>query len=176
MIEKTAFDQVYAMMKASFPEIERRTYAGQKELLSDPHYRLITETDDHGSLIAILAVWEFPLFRFVEHIAVHPSIRGGGLGGKLMAAYINESTKPVILEVEPPESVLAERRINFYQRLGFQLNPFDYLQPPLQKGLPDLPLKIMSYPVSLEETEFSLFKDILYTNVYKVMHNSIRIV
>ncbi|MEK3869247.1 hypothetical protein NYE69_24090 [Paenibacillus sp. FSL R5-0527] len=35
MIEQQ-FNQVYAIMTASFPESERRTYAGQKELLSNP--------------------------------------------------------------------------------------------------------------------------------------------
>jgi len=167
MIKAIEFDQIFAIMEASFPAIERRTYAGQKELLTDPHYRLITETDDKGSIIAFLAVWEFPMFRFVEHIAVDPSVRGGGLGGKLMNAYIRESSKPVILEVEPPETELAERRIGFYERLGFRLNPFDYLQPPLQTGLPELPLQMMSYPELLKDEEFSLFREMLYTRVYK---------
>ncbi|SUA82304.1 Uncharacterised protein [Paenibacillus macerans] len=35
MIEQQ-FNQVYAIMTALSPESERRTYAGQKELLSNP--------------------------------------------------------------------------------------------------------------------------------------------
>lgn len=167
-MKDSEFDQIFAIMKASFPVNERRTYAGAKELLSDPNYRLITEIEGNNKIIAFIAVWEFPLFRFVEHIAVDPLVRGSRLGGKLMAAYIRESLKPILLEVEPPVTDLAQRRVNFYQRLGFHLNPFDYVQPPLQKGQSDLPLKVMSYPESLSEAEFSLFKDILYTEVYKV--------
>jgi ribosomal protein S18 acetylase RimI-like enzyme len=163
------FDKIFAIMKASFPESERRTYAGQKELLADPYYRLITKTNSNNQMIAFLAVWEFPLFRFVEHIAVDPAIRGNGIGGKLMAAYIEESLKPILLEVELPDTDLAQRRISFYERLGFLLNPFEYAQPPLQKGQPDIPLKIMSYPQILTEEEFALFKEILYTNVYRGM-------
>lgn len=162
------FDQVFAIMKASFPESERRTYDGQKALLSDPHYRLILEKDGNHPIIAFLAAWEFPLFRFVEHIAVDPAIRGSGIGGRLMTAYIEESSKPILLEVEPPTTDLARRRVNFYKRLGFQYNHFDYVQPPLQKGQPDLPLKLMSYPQSLTEATFSLFKETLYTKVYKL--------
>lgn len=90
------FDKVFAIMKVSFPDSERRTYAGQKELLADPHYRLITETDGNNKMIAFLAVWEFPLFRFVEHIAVDSAIRGSGLGGKLMTLYIEKSVKPIL--------------------------------------------------------------------------------
>lgn len=161
------FDEVYAIMKASFPDSERRTYAGQKELLADPHYRLITETDDNNDIIAFMAVWEFPQFRFVEHIAVDPDTRGSGIGGKLMSTYIGESAKHVILEVEPPDTDLAQRRISFYERLGFHLNSFEYVQPPIQTGQPDLPLKIMSYPQSLTEAEFVLYREILYAKVYK---------
>lgn len=162
------FEKIYALMKASFPESERRTYTGQKELLADPHYRLITETNSNNQLIAFMAVWEFPLFRFVEHIAVDPTTRGSGIGGKIMAAYIEESLKPILLEVEYPDTDLARRRISFYERLGFHLNPFEYLQPPLQKGQPYLPLKIMSYPQIFTEEEFALHQEILYTTVYKV--------
>lgn len=162
------FDKIFALMQASFPTSERRTYAGQKELLADPHYRLITETNSNNQLIALMAVWEFPSFRFIEHIAVDPTTRGSGIGGKIMTAYIEESPKPILLEVEYPDTDIAQRRIGFYERLGFRLNPFDYVQPPLQKGETYLPLKIMSYPQILTEEEFALQKEVLYTNVYKV--------
>lgn len=162
------FDKIFALMKASFPESERRTYAGQKELLADPYYRLITETDNDNQIVAFLAAWEFPLFRFVEHIAVDPSMRGSGIGGEIMATYIEESRKPILLEVEHPDGELAQRRIGFYERMGFYLNPFEYVQPPLQKGQVDLSLKIMSYPQLLTEEEFALNRENLYANVYKV--------
>lgn len=87
------FDKIFALMEESFPESERRTYAGQKVLLADPHYRLIAETDNNNEIIAFLAAWEFPLFRFVEHIAVDPIMRGSGIGGKMLAAFIEESKK-----------------------------------------------------------------------------------
>lgn len=162
------FDKIFALMQASFPESERRTYAGQKELLADPYYHVITETDNYNQIVAFLAAWEFPFFRFVEHIAVDPSTRGSGIGGKIMAAYIEESRKPILLEVEHPDTEMAQRRIGFYERLGFHLNHFDYVQPPLQKGQDNLPLKMMSYPQLLTDEEFMLYRGILYTNVYKV--------
>jgi ribosomal protein S18 acetylase RimI-like enzyme len=162
------FHLIFSIMEATFPECEIRTYAGQRALLSNPYYRLVTETDDNGSIIAFLAGWEFPLFRFVEHIAVNPAIQGGGIGTKLMSAYIEQSTKPVLLEVEPPDTSIAQRRVSFYERLGFQLNPFQYVQPPLRDGQADLPLNIMSYPQPLKEAEFVMFREILYTEVYKI--------
>ncbi|TXK86120.1 GNAT family N-acetyltransferase [Paenibacillus sp. N3.4] len=167
-MDERQFNEIFAIMKSSFPDSEMRTYAGQQALLSNPYYHLITQMDDNENIIAFLAAWEFPLFRFVEHIAVNPTIRGGGIGGKLVNAYIGESQKPVLLEVEPPVIELAQRRVGFYERLGFHLNFFEYVQPPLQEGQEDLSLNIMSYPQALTESEFGLYKGTLYTEVYQV--------
>lgn len=128
------FEHIFALMKTSFPTSERRSYAGQKELLTDPHYRLITETNSNNQGIAFMAVWEFPSFRFIEHIAVDPNTRGSGIGGKIMASYMNESSKPILLEVEYPDTDIAQRRIGFYERLGFQLNPLIMCSRLFRKG------------------------------------------
>ncbi|CAH8770784.1 GNAT family N-acetyltransferase [Paenibacillus dendritiformis] len=75
----------------------------------------------HNEIIAILTAWEFPLFRFVEHIAADPAIRGTGVGRKLMTSYIEESVQPILLEVELSITELAQRRVSFYERLGFHI-------------------------------------------------------
>lgn len=167
------FDEVYTIMQASFPDIELRTYNGQKKLLSHPNYRLVTETDGGSQTVAFMAVWEFPEFRFVEHFAVAQAARGGGMGGKLMTRYIGEGAGPVLLEVEPPDTALAQRRIHFYERLGFHLNPYEYMQPPLKEGMPDLPLKIMSYPGPLTKDEFGQYQKVLYREVYSLHRNEL---
>ncbi|MNY54601.1 hypothetical protein D3C86_1904940 [compost metagenome] len=74
----------------------------------------------------------------------------------------------MLLEVEPPAGELEQRRIGFYERLGFHLNPYDYVQPPLRTGQPDLPLRIMTYPRPIRKSEFQLYREILYTEVYKI--------
>ncbi|WP_019913494.1 GNAT family N-acetyltransferase [Paenibacillus sp. HW567] len=164
----TVFDEIFAIMEASFPVSELRTYSGQKSLLDNPNYHIYTERDAEGRIVAFLAAWEFPELRFVEHIAVNPEIRGGGIGKKLMNSYLSRSDKPVVLEVEPPEGELELRRVGFYERLGFHLNPFPYVQPPLREGQADLPLMIMTYPQAVSRQEFGRFREILYTEVYKI--------
>lgn len=168
LITKETFDQMYHVMKEAFPLIEYRTYEGQKKLLDNPHYRLLTQKNEQGEVIAFLAGWEFKDFRFVEHIAVSPSIRGGGRGKQLMEQFMRESPLPVILEVEPPEDELTERRVGFYERLGFKLGNYKYVQPPLRIGQPDLPLCIMSYPELLTKSEFISARKQLYREVYNV--------
>ncbi|AUS25948.1 GNAT family N-acetyltransferase [Paenibacillus sp. P2(2022)] len=166
MINEHDFSEIYAIMESSFPASECRTFEAQKALLKHPSYRIITEKNEQGNIVAFLAGWEFAHFRFVEHIAVDSRIRGGGLGQKLMGRFISQSNQPVVLEVEPPVDEWSRRRIGFYERLGFHLNHFEYVQPPLREGQTDLRLQIMSYPGALSEQEFTPFKEILYTEVY----------
>ena len=103
----------------------------------------------------------------MEHLAVSREFRGDGIGGQMMREYIQQSVKPVVLEVELPETDIAKRRIAFYQRLGFQLNGFAYRQPPMRKGHGWYPLMIMSFPSSLTEEEFEPIKKKIYREVYQ---------
>ena len=168
MIQQEKFDQVFDLMKASFPESEYRDYKNQKKLLSDPRYHLLTEENKQGEVIAFLAGWEFETFRYVENIAVSPSIRGGGIGKRLMERFMRQSTLPIVLEVEDPQDDLQRRRVRFYERLGFCLGEFKYVQPPLRKGIPGLPLCIMSYPEKLSASQFEHVRDVLYREVYNL--------
>ncbi|MEF2969307.1 GNAT family N-acetyltransferase [Paenibacillus sp. M1] len=167
MISGKKFEQVFNIMKESFPLIEYREYEGQKRLLSNPRYRLLTEENERGVVAAFLAGWELEGFRFVEMIAVSPAARGGGIGKRLMERFLKQSALPVVLEVEPPEDELKRRRIGFYERLGFRLGDHKYVQPPMRKGKPELPLCIMSYPALLTEPQFNFVKEQLYREVYK---------
>lgn len=167
-ISETEFNEIFAIMEASFPVSEIRTRSGQQALLNHPNYHLYSSKDTEGHILAFLAAWELPELRFIEHIAVNPQRRSGGIGRKLMSSYLMRSDKPVLLEVEPPDGELEQRRIGFYERLGFYLNPYDYMQPPLRTGQADLPLRIMTYPEPVTMKEFLHFRDVLYTEVYGV--------
>lgn len=168
LINETDFDQIFAIMEASFPVSEIRTRNGQRALLDHPYYYLYPRRDEEGQITAFLAAWELPELRFVEHIAVSPEVRSGGIGKQLMSEFIALSDKPVLLEVEPPDGELEQRRIGFYERLGFYLNPYDYVQPPLRAGQADLPLRIMTYPEPVTAEQFGRFRELLYTEVYGV--------
>ncbi len=167
MEKEDSFEDVFELMETAFPVTEIRTYEGQRALLSHPNYRIDVERDVHGQLLGFLASWNFSTFRFVEHIAVNAAIRGGGIGKKMLTTYMSSATTPIVLEVEPPNTSDAMRRIEFYKRCGFHLNLFPYAQPPLREGQLKLPLNIMSYPGPLTESEFNSCKHILFTEVYK---------
>lgn len=167
MVKEDSFEEVFELMEAAFPVTEIRTYEGQRALLAHPNYRIDIERDDQGQLLGFLASWNFSTFRFVEHIAVNGAIRGGGIGKRMLTTYMSSAGTPIVLEVEPPATSDAARRIEFYKRAGFHLNLFPYAQPPLREGQMKLPLNIMSYPSPMAENEFNPCKQILFTEVYR---------
>ncbi len=76
ILDRINFDEAYRLMELSFPEEERRTYREQKELLTNPRYRIyVPEESQSGRLQAFAAVWEFDTFAFIEHLAVDPAYR-----------------------------------------------------------------------------------------------------
>lgn len=160
------FDQIYDLMEQSFPKKEFRGYAEQKKLLSLPPYHMLIERNEQQEVIGFLAGWEFEHFRFIEHIAVSPTLRGGGVGKRLVRRFLAQSNLPVILEVEKPEDEQQRRRIGFYERLGFALEDYEYVQPSLRPGEPAVPLRIMSYPMRIAPLEFNKMKHTLYKEVY----------
>lgn len=171
LVEKTdsgVFDQIYALMEKSFPLEEYRTYPEQKALLSRPAYKLYAARDDReGNLLGFAAVWEWEDFAFIEHIAMSPDYRNGGLGGKLLDQVVALLEKPVCLEVEPPDGGMASRRIGFYQRHGFFLNPYPYTQPAILEGRRPIPLLIMTHGQEISETDFVSIRNRLYREVYQ---------
>ncbi len=167
-LEEGDFPQVYTLLEASFPMEERRSYRGQKALLLREEYKLLGLTDPKGSVIALMAVWEFSDFLFLEHFAVAPSCRNSGLGsallGQLKALY---APKAICLEAELPTEKLSRRRLEFYKRNGFSPREQAYIQPSLGSGRNPIPLQILS---TEEETKlpFTQIRKELYTRVYGI--------
>lgn len=173
-LDKNDFEGVWNIMEASFPVDERRNREGQERILSNPYYRLYGYKED-GVLAAFIAVWEFPDFMFGEHFAVEKSHRNSGLGAKLIQELLEEfagsvsDAHPFVFEVEPPENELAQRRIGFYERNGFVMNDYEYVQPAMSAEGKAIPLKIMSGPGMISPQTFGHVRDMLYRHVYRVL-------
>ena len=67
-----------------------------------------------------------------------------------------------------PTTEIAERRIEFYRRMGMIRNPQEYWQPSYNKKENKLVLQlaIMS-KLELDDDEFKEIKQVLYRNVYQ---------
>ncbi len=161
------FSQVFDIMKASFPPEEMRPYVEEENLLNIDQYEIyVIRDEDQESVKAFISIWEFPSFIYVEHFAVSPDFRNQGLGGEIIDRLCEDTDKDVILEVEPAGEEMANRRIAFYERHGFQLNDYPYFQPKLTDDHDELPLQLMSQPAPLSEDQFDDIRQVLYELVY----------
>lgn len=160
------FDAFFDLLSTSLPANEHRSYAAQKAMFDRSAYGVLIGTQD-GTLCALMAVWSFPEFRYLEHFAVDPTLRGQGIGGEMLGRYIAEDPRPLVLEVEPPETDIARRRIGFYTRCGLYLSDFPYAQPPLNEGDGLLPLMLMRSGKMWSDAEAEQVRDTLYREVYR---------
>ena len=73
----------------------------------------------------------------------------------------------LVLEVEEPIDDLTKRRVAFYQRNQYVLNPYHFVQPPLRKNAPKVELMYMSYPDSINVYAFDQIKKQIFRIVYQ---------
>lgn len=143
---------------SSFPDGERRDWCDLRGKAADRSHpmTLYTLTDASGAPVGLITVWYFEEFSYVEHFAVAPAARGGGIGGRALDELLAMlgNGKPVVLEVEPVSGgygPVADRRVAFYRRHGFIDFPeYSYVQPPYSPGLPSLPLMLMSTSAAID--------------------------
>lgn len=163
------FAQVWEIYEKAFPEEEKRDLTQQQALFANKAYRICPYFNPaQTEVLGFITLWNLPQFTFWEHLAVKESCRGQGIGTKIIDATREISGKRVILEVELPETEIARRRIRLYEKLGFHLNPYPYVQPPYQEHCMGVDLLIMSYPDPLSQGEFKDIKASLYKEVYKL--------
>lgn len=131
----------------SFPPEERRAWENIENLLAfdgSPYHIDAVFCDEQ--FIGFISWWAFADFDYVEHFAVDSSMRGHGIGTKVISHFVKDRAKPVVLEVELPENgEMAQRRIAFYLRNGFVVHDkFEYIQPSYGEGLPPVPMMLMT--------------------------------
>lgn len=159
---KSDFRNVYSLLLQSFPPDELRPFENHLALFDEPRYRLYV-TDD---LQAVISVWQFPEFAFIEHFTVAPQRRNQGLGAKLLQEVLAALPCRVCLEAELPETQLAKRRLDFYRRNGFFVNHFHYIQPSYGAGRSPIPMRLLTTGDALTQAEFTAIQATLYQYVY----------
>lgn len=163
--EKT-FDKVYNKMTAAFPHEERRDSLDQKKCFDNRYFNFF-EITENESAVGFVSPWVFPDFVYIEHLAIDENKRSGGYGTKTIEHIKELYNKPIILEAEAPVTEQQIKRIKFYERLGFKVNDYDYMQPSYHGG-EGVPLMILSYPELLSQNQFDLFLSETRREVYKI--------
>ncbi|MEZ2443710.1 GNAT family N-acetyltransferase [Chitinophaga sp. RCC_12] len=152
------------LYEEAFPEEERRPWNQQVQLVASRKLQLL-HIHREDAFAGFIFYWNLPEFSFIEHFAIHPRTRGGGAGTQvmqLMEAQLNR----IVLEVEPPVTEQAIRRIKFYGRLGYQAFAESYHQPPYHPHYPPLELRLMQKGLAPAAAMFPNIKEQLYKYVY----------
>lgn len=128
--------EVQDLYESAFPEAERRLWNPRPRGL-----KLLVARDGDGKFLGFITTWSLSQqITYVEHFAIHPGVRGSGLGGKI----IDSLRGNVLLEVELPDTPEARRRVEFYRRHGFEAaEGFRYVQPSYAPSLPPVPMMLM---------------------------------
>lgn len=182
------FPIVWEVYESAFPESERRSLPAQLEVFRQPNYRLDAWFDawfdadavphaKHGArpdirgdgrdaFIGFMGWWEYDDFRYIEHIAIAPQARSGGKGSTLLQSWMDNAQTPVVLEIDPVVDEVSQRRLHFYQRLGFVENDVEHQQPHFQGGSEMVPLRVLSFPALMSGEQVEAFMRALHNDVW----------
>jgi GNAT superfamily N-acetyltransferase len=118
---------VQELYHSAFPLEERRNWEQLLKMIGTVPEMSFQVVLAEEKAIGFITSWIFEDWCFIEHLAIDPVNRGKKYGERIMKDFMSGSK--LLLEVEPPLSVDAIRRIGFYERLGLVCLPFDYLHP-----------------------------------------------
>ncbi len=166
--DKKEMPAIYAAMQENFVSDELRDYESALAVLDDERYGVYRITED-GSEVGFICLWSLGEVTFVEHFVIYSDYRGKGVGGRAID-FVCEKFGKVILEVEKPEDEIKRRRIAFYERHGFTVNPQPYSQPAYRSDSERVPMRLMSFPCALEDFDGTVKR--LYDAVYHVEYSA----
>jgi len=158
-----SFREIYIV---SFPVHEQRSEAQHEEALEDKRYHLIIKTDE-DKLISFIAYWDFKNYVYIEHLAVNPELRGQNKGSELLEDFAELISKTIILEIDPPLDETSKKRLKFYEKLGYEANPYIHFHPAYKDAFIPHELIVLSLNRKLEKNEYYDFYDDLCNIVMK---------
>ncbi|AZQ58302.1 GNAT family N-acetyltransferase [Maribacter sp. MJ134] len=164
-IDDDYFASAWGLYEEAFPVYERRTLEAQSCLLENPIYKFDVFIEKNV-FIGFVMWWDFEDFQYIDHFAVTKSLRSKGYGAKILEDFIKGNSNPTLLEVELPDSSINNRRIRFYERLGFKLNLHEYKVP---SSIDDrkIDLLVMTYPNSISNESFQKFVSNNHPKIFK---------
>lgn len=153
---ETNFSIAWKLYETAFPKEERRTLEEQTKIMKHPNYHFEVIFEE-GQFIGFLFWWDFEMFRYIDHFATSEAMRNKGFGASILNEFIFRNSKPILLEVELPNTEINKRRIAFYERLGFKLNSHFYEVPSGSNSDETIPLLLMTYPNPIAKQEVDAF-------------------
>ncbi len=164
-----AYPFVEQLFLSAFPEDERRDTEEQRHNTDhNPVFHCLL-AEDNGQPVGFFTYWDFGRYCYGEHFATDPAQRNHGYGSRILTAVLAHIGKPLVIEVELPDSELSTRRIAFYRRNGMQLwQDCDYTQPPYRPTGNALPMLLMSSPGLTPGQDFAEVVQTIHHCVYGI--------
>lgn len=163
-----SFPTAESLYTEAFPPAERRPLEAWRQLADSESAFQIFEILSEGRFVGFVSCWQMGGFVYLEHFAILPTERCGGLGSACIELLKEKfPQQPLVLEAELPETHLAQRRIAFYERCGFSVSPRRYLQPPYRPGTPWFPLQMLCTDARFLEEQFEEVRNNIYSTVYQ---------
>ena len=168
LLKLEEFDRLYQILSNNFPTKEIKEYNYMKDTFHAGLYQVLT-LKDNDQIVGIMSFYQHDDFRFIDYFAIDGSLKGKGMGSKMLQYFINLDDKMVILEVEHPEDEQSKRRIAFYQRNGLYLNnQFEYFVPPVRNLKHRLYFHLMSSKRKINNIEFEKYYPQILKMVYGI--------
>lgn len=163
--DKNRWDEVWELYEESFPIEERRKVEDHLRACNDERFFPISVWDGK-QLVGLMFFWEWDKYRYLEHLAVNPNIRGNGYGTQLLN-YLRNSNHTIILEIDPLINELSVRRLQFYERSGYTLTPYRFEHLPYRLDGIKQELLILSYPKMITKEQHNDFLKFVGEEVIK---------
>jgi GNAT superfamily N-acetyltransferase len=163
--ENPYFAQLWEIYRYSFPLYEQRTFEHQQTAFRSPLYHLDAYLNE-GRVIGFIGYWIFPDYAYVEHYAMAKEARGQGYGTKILGDFLRRMEgRIVVLEIDPVIDEVSTRRLEFYQRLGFQESPFRHTCPKYQPDEQEGELWVLTWPATVDCDFYEMF----YNDLHQVV-------
>lgn len=157
--------EAWHLYQHSFPACECWREESYDRAFGDPAFEADAVCCD-GQFVGLLFHWNAGSYRYVEHLAVSPALRGRRMGSHILSSFCAKAGR-VILEIDPPVDDISIRRQHFYERLGFVTNAYDYIHPSFSRPFHAHQLVLMSRPDPLTKEEARLFADFVREHVLR---------
>jgi GNAT superfamily N-acetyltransferase len=143
-------EAVVRIYEASFPPEEKEPAARMlARARAGGGLVLVERLEGEVALMAAVLVLGDTGLGLLSYYAVDERARGSGLGGASLRALAGavrpHGIERILLEVEPPDTAIRERRIGFYLRAGARFLDADYAIPSFVDGS-RYPLHLMALP------------------------------
>ena len=123
-----AYNEVF---REAFPPQELKPLGAIRDMISKGGYRVLALCGGEDEL-GYICLWEDPPYVLIDYLCVPKGLRGGGIGGEIIAktieaypegtVFIGETEAPT---GDPEADGMILRRLEFYKRCGAVTLPYD---------------------------------------------------